>query len=122
MENVLKAFAFVVCKWKDEKFLLVHEPTDLCGTDSTKYWWPGGRLDDGEGFMEAAVRETIEEGVVKIRVVGVLSFDLDYHGTSRITLFTEPVEVEDQDDFVVCKSLPDFESVGAMWVDTHLTG
>jgi len=84
----------------------------------TKYWWPAGRLDPGENFEKAAVRETEEEGGVKIRVVGVLEIRISASKKRvDVILLAEPVPTKGQDDMAACKSVPDFESVGAMWVD-----
>jgi ADP-ribose pyrophosphatase YjhB (NUDIX family) len=96
----------------------VLESAELCASGVTKYWWPAGRLDPGENFEKAAVRETEEEGGVKIRVIGVLEIRIN---ASRkrvdVILLAEPVPTEGEDDMAACKSVPDFESVGAMWVD-----
>jgi ADP-ribose pyrophosphatase YjhB (NUDIX family) len=96
---------------------MIHEPAALCKPtkDRPLYWLPAGRLDAGEGFVDAAIRETKEEGGVDIRVVGVLRFQLSSSETWRVVLLAEPLVGEDE--MVPCKSVPDFESVGAMWVD-----
>jgi len=97
---------------------MIHEPANLCEPtkDRPLYWLPSGRLDAGEGFEDAAVRETKEEGGVDIRVVGVLRFELDSSEkkTWQVVLLAEPLG---DDEMVPCKSVPDFESCGAMWVD-----
>eukprot|EP00913_Durusdinium_trenchii_P002227 g2057.t1 len=55
--------------------------------------------------MEACIREAWEEAGVKVRVTGLLRLMVDSHGTLRADAAAEP------------KSVPDWESVGAMWVD-----
>jgi 8-oxo-dGTP pyrophosphatase MutT (NUDIX family) len=117
--NNLTGFAHVICRRpQDKRFLLVHESAELCDSAVTKYWWPAGRLDPGENFEQAAVRETEEEGGVKIRVVGVLEIRIQVSKRRfDVILLAEPVPTEGQDDVAACKSVPDFESVGAMWVD-----
>ncbi len=63
-------------------------------TDSRSGFWevPGGAVDPGESFEEAAVRETMEEAGIKLDIGG-LEFDhsasYEFNGTKRIaTVFT----------------------------------
>jgi len=105
------AFAWVVCRRpSDGRFLMVHEPAGLCGGEPL-YWLPAGRVDGGETFMEAGVRETLEEGGVACIVKGVLQFLLGKHIVPRIVLYAEACGDAE------AKSVPDFESCGALWVD-----
>jgi 8-oxo-dGTP pyrophosphatase MutT (NUDIX family) len=117
----LTGFAHVVCRRpQDGRFLLVHEPADLCESPVTRFWWPAGRVDPGEGFVQCAMRETEEEGGVRIRVVGVLYIHLSSSAHRLdVALLAEPEPREGQDAPVSCKSVPDFESVGAMWVEVR---
>eukprot|EP00239_Pterosperma_sp_CCMP1384_P005134 CAMPEP_0197850314 /NCGR_PEP_ID=MMETSP1438-20131217/15004_1 /TAXON_ID=1461541 /ORGANISM="Pterosperma sp., Strain CCMP1384" /LENGTH=319 /DNA_ID=CAMNT_0043463423 /DNA_START=266 /DNA_END=1222 /DNA_ORIENTATION=- len=63
------AFSWVVCRRpSDAKYLLVNEPAAIAG-GKPKYWLPAGRVDAGEGFVQAAVRETLEEAGVSSKVV-----------------------------------------------------
>eukprot|EP00933_Yihiella_yeosuensis_P017391 TRINITY_DN14534_c0_g1_i1.p1 TRINITY_DN14534_c0_g1~~TRINITY_DN14534_c0_g1_i1.p1 ORF type:complete len:282 (-),score=33.74 TRINITY_DN14534_c0_g1_i1:169-954(-) len=106
------AFAWVVCRRpSDGKFLLVHEPAGLCG-GRPAFWLPAGRVDEGESFVEAAERETLEEGGVKCKITGVLQFRLGGGIVPRIVLLAEALEPRAE-----AKSLPNFESCGALWVD-----
>jgi len=58
-------FALVVCRRpSDGKFLLVQE---VCHWG---WWLPGGRVEAGEKFTEAAVRETLEEAGVHVKLTG----------------------------------------------------
>jgi 8-oxo-dGTP pyrophosphatase MutT (NUDIX family) len=120
----LEGFAHVICRRpQDERLLLVHESAGLCSSESagacvTKYWWPAGRLDPGENFERAAVRETEEEGGVKIHVFGVLEIHISASRKRvHVIVLAEPVPTEGEDEMAACKSVPDFESVGTMWVD-----
>merc|ERR1719499_2529197 len=62
------AFTWIVCqRSSDGRFLIVNEPAGLCD-GVPKYWLPAGRVDEGESFVEAGIRETLEEGGVKCRI------------------------------------------------------
>jgi phosphatase NudJ len=100
-------FALVVVR-KGDRFLLIQE---------SKYgepWYlPGGRVEAGESFAEAAVRETREEAGVPVRVTGVLR--IEHSPTKagsriRILFLAEPT------DDTPPKSEPDDESLRAEWV------
>jgi len=106
------AFTWVVCRRpSDGKFLMVHEPAGLCG-GRPAYWLPAGRVDEGESFVEAGMRETLEEGGLACRITGVLQLRLDGGVVPRIILLAEP-----SDESLQPKSVPCFESCGAMWVE-----
>ena len=106
------AFAWVVCRRADGRFLLVNEPAGLCAPGVPGYWLPAGRLDRGETFVEAAVRECLEEAGVRVTVTGVLRFSFGNGGVPRVVLMAAPADESE----VEPKSVPDFESVGALWV------
>lgn len=100
-------FALVVVR-KGDRFLLVQE---------SKYgepWYlPGGRVEAGEPFIDAAVRETREEAGIPVRVTGVIRIE---HSPSpagariRVLFLAEPI------DDTPPKSEPDDESLRAAWV------
>lgn len=100
-------FALVVVR-KGDRFLLIQE---------SKYgepWYlPGGRVEAGESFTDAAVRETREEAGVPVRVTGVIRIE---HSPSpagarmRVLFLAEPT------DDTPPKTEPDDESLGAAWV------
>src|SRR3954469_20111697 len=62
-------FALVVVR-KGDRFLLVQE---------SKYgepWYlPGGRVEAGGSFVTAAVRETLEEAGVPVRITGIIRIE-----------------------------------------------
>src|SRR6185312_2351788 len=59
-------FAVVVVR-KADRFLLVHE------RKHGQLWYlPAGRVEPGESFFDAAVRETLEETGVAVRLDGVI--------------------------------------------------
>lgn len=103
-------FTWVVCQREsDGKFVMVNEPAGIKGSRPL-YWLPAGRVDAGETIIQAGERETVEEAGVVIQIEGVLHFML--HGsTLRVVLFAHPVH-----DDATCKTVPDFESVGSLWV------
>jgi len=107
------AFAWNVCRRRsDGKFLLVNEPAGISG-GRPGYWLPAGRVDVGESLEEAAVRECREEAGVESRVVGVLRFmvdNMDAPRVMRVVMLSEPL-----DDNAEPKSIPNFESCGALW-------
>lgn len=103
----LYAFALVVCQRADGKFLLVQE------FSNQGFWLPGGGVDTGEDLREAAIRETLEEGGVAVKLTGILSLQFSPHKRytrMRIIFLAKPV-----DDAASPKTIPDFESVGAVW-------
>ena len=128
------------------RFLLVNEPAPICSQSGGRpaYWLPAGRIDAGETCVAAAVRETREEAGVAVRVTGLLHISVS-HGTPRVVLLAEPepliiataadtdagdaavvatadtvagvaVVVAAASELPVPKSVPDFESCGAVWV------
>lgn len=110
------AFAWVVCQGADGRFLLVHEPAGLCD-GMPLYWLPAGRVDAGEALVEAAKRETLEEGGVEVEIVGILRFMLGRQRAAsgkppviRVVFLARPLKAE-----CGAKTIPDFESCGAVW-------
>ncbi len=100
-------FALVVVR-KGDRFLLIQE---------SKYgepWYlPGGRVEAGESFADAAVRETREEAGIPIRITGVIR--VEHSPTKagsriRILFLAEPA------DDSPLKSEPDDESLRAEWI------
>jgi len=108
----LFAFALVVCvRSSDGKMLLVHEFA------STGMWLPGGRLDREEKLEDAAVRETKEEAGVDVQLTGILKLQFSPHRgyvRLRCVFMAKPV-----DETIAPKSLPDYESAGAVWADLN---
>ena len=41
-------------------------------TKNRGWWLPGGRVDPGESFEKAALRETLEEAGIHVNLKGVL--------------------------------------------------
>ncbi|QJW92620.1 NUDIX hydrolase [Frigoriglobus tundricola] len=100
-------FALVVVR-KGDRFLLVQE---------SKYgqpWYlPAGRVEAGESFVAAAVRETREEAGIPIRVTGLIRIEYSPSPAGarmRVIFLAEPT------DDTPPKTEPDDESLGAAWV------
>jgi phosphatase NudJ len=100
-------FALVVVR-RGDHFLLVHE------RKHGQLWYlPAGRVEPGETFADAAVRETLEETGVPVRLAGVLRVEHTpsrFGARFRVVFLAEPV------DDTPPKSVPDEESLGAAWV------
>ena len=100
-------FALVVVR-KGDRFLLVQE---------SKYgqpWYlPAGRVEAGESFAAAAVRETREEAGIPVRVTGVIriEFSPSPAGARMRVIF-----LAEATDDTPPKTEPDDESLGAVWV------
>ncbi|KAJ1569984.1 hypothetical protein HK096_007219 [Nowakowskiella sp. JEL0078] len=105
----LYAFGLVVCRREsDGKYLLVQE---FC---SSGYWLPGGRVNMGESLKDAAIRETLEEAGVQIELTGILA--IEYHPKDKFTRMRIIFSAKPSEDSALPKSIPDFESCGAVWV------
>lgn len=100
-------YALVVVR-KGDRFLLVHE------CKHGQLWYlPAGRVEPGESFRDAAVRETREEGGIPVRLTGVLRVEHSPGPTGtrlRVVFLAEPA------DDTPPKGVPDAESLGAAWV------
>mmetsp|Transcript_1272 Transcript_1272/g.1503 ORF Transcript_1272/g.1503 Transcript_1272/m.1503 type:complete len:207 (-) Transcript_1272:102-722(-) len=106
------AFAWVIVRHPETKrYLISNEPACIAG-NKPNYWLPAGRVDAGETFTEAGVRETLEEGGIKVKITGVLKFMLQAKVVPRIVLMAEPVDL----DACIPKSIVDWESCGSFWV------
>lgn len=100
-------FALVVVR-KGDRFLLIQE---------SKYgepWYlPGGRVEAGESFTDAAIRETREEAGIPVRVTGVIRIE---HSPSRAGARMRVLFLAEPTDDTPPKSEPDDESLRAAWV------
>jgi phosphatase NudJ len=100
-------FALVVVR-KGDRFLLIQE---------SKYgepWYlPGGRVEAGESFADAAARETREEAGVPVRVTGVLRIE---HSPTKAGSRIRVLFLAEPADDTPPKSEPDDESLRAEWV------
>ncbi len=82
-------FALVVVR-RGDRFLVVQERRH-----GQRWYLPAGRVEPGEGLVEGAVREVLEESGVPVRVEGVLRFEYTPHkaGTRvRVIFLARPVD------------------------------
>ncbi|MCC7335245.1 MAG: NUDIX domain-containing protein [Pirellulaceae bacterium] len=100
-------FAVVVVR-KNDKYLVVQE------TKHDQLWYvPAGRVEPSESFEEAAVRETLEEAGIPVRLSGILRIEHSPKSKGarlRVVFVAEPL------DDSLPKQTPDEESLQARWV------
>jgi phosphatase NudJ len=69
---------------------MVNEPAGIA-RGKPRYWLPAGRVDAGEGMIEAGEREALEEAGIDVVITGVIRFknakDL---GCPRVVLMANP--------------------------------
>lgn len=63
-------FALVVVRDDDGKFLVVQEKKH-----GQSWYLPAGRVEPGEMLIEGAIRETLEESGVKVKLDGIVRFE-----------------------------------------------
>lgn len=90
------------------RFLLVHEKKH-----GQQWYLPAGRVEPGETFADAAIRETLEEAGVPIVLDGVLRVEHrpSVDGTRMRVIF-----VAHPADDTPPKSVPDEDSLEAKWL------
>lgn len=100
-------FALVVVQNKNGDYLLVEE---CC---QQGWWLPGGKVEPGESFQEAAIRETLEETGVKIKLTGILRYEYTPKShRQRVIFLGEPVSDKEK-----VRTTPTFDSVQAVWTN-----
>ena len=100
-------FALVVVR-KVDRFLLIQEHHK-----GEPWYLPGGRVEPGETMMEAAVRETLEEGGLRVRLDGILRIE---HTPQTSGARVRAIFVASPVDDTPPKLVADGESLGARWV------
>ena len=99
-------FVLVIVR-RDDAFLLVHEHKH-----GQRWFYPAGRVEPGETFIDAAVRETLEESGISVEIDGLIRIEHTAetsHTRVRVLLTAHPV------DDTPPKSIPDEESLEAGW-------
>jgi 8-oxo-dGTP pyrophosphatase MutT (NUDIX family) len=101
-------FAVIIVK-KGQRFLVVHE------RKHGQLWYhPAGRVEPGESFELAAVRETLEEAGIPVTLEGILrvEYSPQINGSARMRVIFLARPADDTPP----KSVPDEESLEARWV------
>src|SRR6476646_214076 len=100
-------FGLVVVR-RGDRFLRVHE------RKHGQLWYlPAGRVEPGETFAEAAIRETREESGIAIALDGIVRIEHDPRlGGARMREIFTAHPINDR----APKSEPDDDSLGARWV------
>ncbi len=101
-------FALVVVH-KNDRFLVVQE-----NKEGQEWFLPAGRVEPGETLSEAAHRETLEEAGIRIHLEGILRVEYtpSVGGTARLRIIFVARPADDTPP----KSIPDEESLQALWV------
>ena len=115
------AYAWLVVRRpSDGKYLMVLESAATPGCHGKPcYWLPAGKADPGETLEQAAVRACLRDTHVDVKCLGLLRVMLEptEKKTVRAIIYAEPTEAGP--DETCPKSVPDFHSVGAVWVDVR---
>ena len=101
-------FALVIVR-KGDQYLMIQE------TQHNQLWYlPAGGVELGETFIEAAQRETLEEGGIPIDIEGIIRIEHspNINHTSRIRM----IFIAKPKDNTPLKSLPDEHSLQAIWM------
>jgi phosphatase NudJ len=100
-------FSLVVVR-DGQRFLIVHE-----AKHGQLWYLPAGRVEPGETFADAAVRETREEAGIEIALDGIIRFEhTPGPSGARLRVLFVGHPVDDRPP----KSIADDESLGAVWV------
>ena len=91
-----------------DRFLLIQERKP-----GTPWSLPAGRAERGESLLDAAVRETLEESGVRVRLTGLLRVE---HTAERKRARLRVVFLGEPDGDTTPKTEPDEESLAATWV------
>jgi ADP-ribose pyrophosphatase YjhB (NUDIX family) len=107
-DPILTWFIVLVAVRMGDRWLLVQETKN-------GYPWhlPSGRVDPGESFLDAALRETLEETGISIHLDGIVRIEhspkTDSTARVRVVFLAHPAGSS------VPKHKPDQESLGAGW-------
>jgi ADP-ribose pyrophosphatase YjhB (NUDIX family) len=100
-------FALVVVR-QGHRFLLTQEKKY-----GSTWSIPGGRVEPGEGLIEAAMREVLEETGVPVTIEGILRVE---HSPSSSGSRVRVIFVGTPRDDTAPKTTSDEESLGAAWL------
>jgi len=71
VENEALNGACVIVRTTEGEFVLIRHSYVLPGIDTNTWTIPGGRMEENESFEEAAIRETLEETGLSIKITGL---------------------------------------------------
>lgn len=91
-----------------DRFLLIQERKP-----GSPWSLPAGRAEPGESLLDAAVRETLEESGVRVRLTGLVRVE---HTAERKRARVRVVFLGEPEGDTTPKAEPDEESLGASWV------
>lgn len=100
-------FALVVVR-QGHRFLLTQEKKY-----GSTWSVPGGRVEPGEGLIDAAMREVVEETGVPVTIEGILRVE---HSPSASGARVRVIFVGAPRDDTAPKTVSDDESLGAAWL------
>lgn len=99
-------FALVLVRL-GRRFVLVHE------RKHGQLWYlPAGRVEPGESFLDAAVRETREESGIDVELEGIVRIEHESrpdYARMRVVFVARPV------DDIPLRTEPNDDSLGAAW-------
>ena len=104
-------FALIVVRNSAGKFLVVQEYAN------TGYWLPAGQVNPAEDLQVAAARIVKEQAGITIELTGILRVSYtpqDQIARLRVLYLAKPT-----DESQSLKSVPDYDSLGAVWVDEN---
>ncbi|EGC35973.1 hypothetical protein DICPUDRAFT_78326 [Dictyostelium purpureum] len=100
----------IVRKKSNGTFLIVNESA------GRGYWLPGGRLNTNESLQQCAIRECKEETGIDIELKGILRVEyspFQQYSRMRVIFYAEP-----KDENQPPRQVPNYESMGGLWVST----
>ncbi|APR84521.1 Nudix-like NDP and NTP phosphohydrolase YmfB [Minicystis rosea] len=102
-------FIAVVVVRRGDRFLLVHERKH-----GQRFYLPAGRVEPGESLFDGALRETLEESGVPVRLDGILRVEHtpSPDGAMRVRVVFTASPVDDRPP----RTVPNEHSLGAVWV------
>jgi 8-oxo-dGTP pyrophosphatase MutT (NUDIX family) len=116
-------FAVVVCQHPTTGLWLAVKERHTSPRGEPLWWLPAGRVEPGETFPQAALRETKEEAGLDVDLTGILRVEHSVVGASTPSRSYHRMRVvytaTPKDPSAAPKSVPDKESLGAAWMSVQ---